>query len=59
MELGDASVPRSFEVTLRLPPGLTEEQVERLGVIATRCPVHRLLTHEREVSVTDHVEVMR
>jgi putative redox protein len=57
MEYGDAGVPRSFAVTLRLPPGLTDEQVDRLGVIATKCPVHRLLTHDREVSVTDRVEV--
>jgi putative redox protein len=59
MEYGDAGVPRSFTVTLRLPPGLTEEQVERLGVIATKCPVHRLLAHDREVAIADHVEVVR
>jgi putative redox protein len=57
MEYGEASVPRSFAVTLRLPPGLSDDQVDRLLVIAGKCPVHRLLSHEREVTVTDRVEV--
>ena len=57
MEYGDASVPRSFQVTLRLPRGLSEEQVERLLVIAGKCPIHRLLSHDREASITDRVEV--
>jgi uncharacterized OsmC-like protein len=35
---------------------LTDDQVERLKVIAGRCPVHRLLKHEREVAVNDRVE---
>ena len=56
MEYGDTSVPRSFAVTLRVPGALTDEQVERLKVIAGRCPVHRLLKHEREVAVNDRVE---
>ena len=57
MEYGDASVPRSFVVTVRLPRGLSDEQVDRLLVIAGKCPVHRLLSHEREVTVTDRVEI--
>jgi putative redox protein len=59
MEYGDASVPRSFEVTLRIPADLSDEQVERLRTIAGKCPVHRLLSHDREVSVTDRVELVR
>jgi putative redox protein len=58
MEYGDASVPRSFAVTVRLPRGLSQEQVERLKAIAGKCPVHRLLRHEREVTITDRVEVV-
>jgi putative redox protein len=57
MEYGDASVPRSFVVTLRLPRALSDEQVDRLLVIAGKCPVHRLLNREREVTVTDRVEI--
>ena len=41
MEYGSSSVPRSFEVTLRLPDELSEEQAERLVEIAGKCPVHR------------------
>jgi putative redox protein len=56
MEYGEASVPRSFEVILRVPDGLTEDQVERLRTIAGKCPIHRLLVRDREVDITDRVE---
>ena len=58
MEYGQSSVPRSFVVILRLPEGLTSEQVERLKVIAGKCPVHRALRHETEVSIEDRVELV-
>ena len=38
--------PTRFGLTLRLPSDLTEEQVERLRVIAAKCPVHRTLDGE-------------
>lgn len=59
MEYGDAGVPRSFAVTLRIPAELSDEQVERVRTIAGKCPVHRLLSHDRDVSVTDRVELVR
>jgi putative redox protein len=59
MEYGDDSVPRSFDVTVHVPAELSSEQAERLRVIAGKCPVHRLLAHEREVSITDRVELAR
>ncbi len=37
-------VPSAFAVTLHLPKALTDEQVERLRVIAGKCPVHRVLS---------------
>jgi putative redox protein len=43
-----------FDVTIRLPAALSDEQVERLEVIAGKCPVHRTLVGE--VEVNDHVE---
>jgi len=58
MEYGSSSVPRSFVVTLRLPKGLTSDQIERLKVIAGKCPVHRALSHETEVSIEDRVELV-
>jgi putative redox protein len=38
--------PTEFKLTLRLPSGLTDEQVERLSTIAAKCPVHRTLEGE-------------
>ena len=58
MEYGKASLPTSFEVTLKLPKELSEEQRQRLQVIAGKCPVHRVLSHEAEVEVTDRVEAV-
>jgi len=52
----DGYVPKSFEVTLRLPKELGEDQLERLKEIASRCPVHRILRHETDVAITDRVE---
>ena len=46
--------PSEFEVVLRLPRDLPEEQVERLVTIAGKCPVHRTLTGD--VTITERVE---
>jgi putative redox protein len=54
----DGYVPTRFDVTLRLPKELSEEQLERLRVIAGKCPVHRALKHETEVTVLDRVELV-
>ena len=56
MEQVEPSLPRSFTVTLRLPRDLSEDQVDRLKVIAGKCPVHRALSNETEVSIEDRVE---
>ena len=58
MEYGQSAVPSSFVVISRLPKELTEEQAERLNVIAGKCPVHRALSHETEVSIEDRVELV-
>jgi putative redox protein len=58
MEYDKPSVPSAFLVTLKLPERLSEEQRERLAVIAGRCPVHRVLSRETEVTVTDRVELV-
>ncbi len=42
--------PSSFEATVRLPPGLSEEQRERLMAIARKCPVHKVIVSETPVS---------
>jgi putative redox protein len=54
----DGHVPTAFEVTVRLPAGLSEEQRERLLAVASKCPVHRALTGQTTVSISDRVEVL-
>jgi len=47
--------PTKFSLELRLPQGCTDEQRERLQVIAAKCPIHRML--EGEVMFEDRVTV--
>jgi putative redox protein len=46
--------PTCFNLVLRLPDNLSDEQVERLNVIAAKCPIHRTL--EGEVTFEERVE---
>jgi putative redox protein len=46
--------PTRFRLTLRLPDDITDEQAERLQVIAAKCPVHRTL--DGEVMFEERVE---
>ena len=55
MEYGEKSEPRSFAVTVKLPHGLSEEQLQRIKVVAAKCPIHRALAGE--VEITDRVEL--
>jgi len=48
--------PTRFELVLRMPAHLDEEQRQRLTVIAAKCPVHRTL--EGEVLFEERVEVV-
>jgi putative redox protein len=54
----DGHVPKAFDLTVRLPGQLSEEQRERLLKIAAKCPVHRALTGETTVTISDRVEVL-
>jgi putative redox protein len=47
--------PTRFELVMKMPAHLSEEQVERLQVIAAKCPVHRTL--EGEVAFDERVEL--
>ena len=47
--------PTQFELVMKMPAHLSEEQVERLQVIAAKCPVHRTL--EGEVCFDERVEL--
>jgi putative redox protein len=46
--------PTKFELVMRLPADLPEEQVERLQIIAAKCPVHRAL--DGEVMFQERIE---
>jgi putative redox protein len=54
----ESFAPLSFAATLRLPPELSEEQRARLLVVARKCPVHKLLTGETPVVVSDRIEAL-
>jgi putative redox protein len=47
--------PTKFELVLKMPAHLDEQQIERLKVIAAKCPVHRTL--EGEVMFHERVEL--
>jgi putative redox protein len=49
--------PTKFELIMRLPDDLPEEQVEKLAVIAAKCPVHRAL--DGEVMFMERIERVR
>lgn len=46
--------PARFDVTLKLPPELGNYEAQALLAIASRCPVHRTL--KGEVQITDRIE---
>jgi putative redox protein len=52
----EGPVPTDFEVGLKLPQHLDEEQRRRLLVIATKCPVHKVLAGEAHVNVVERLE---
>ena len=57
MEFGDRYVPRSVDVTLHVAGDLSTDQVERLRVIAAKCPIHRMLAHDPDVTITDRIRL--
>jgi putative redox protein len=48
--------PTNFKTVLRLQADCSEEQIERLRVIAAKCPVHRTL--DGEVIFSERVELV-
>jgi putative redox protein len=51
----DRGSPTRFNLVMRMPAHLSEEQVEKLRVIAAKCPIHRTL--EGEVLFEERVEL--
>jgi putative redox protein len=48
--------PTKFNLVLRMPRGVSDEQLKRLKVIAAKCPVHRTL--DGEVMFNEKVELV-
>ena len=48
--------PTTFKTVTKMPAHLSDDQVDRLLVIAARCPVHRTL--EGEVAFDERVELV-
>jgi putative redox protein len=44
--LADRGCPTKFELVLRVPDHIPEDQLQRLLIIAAKCPVHRALDGE-------------
>jgi putative redox protein len=53
----ERGAPTRFDLVLRVPPGLSGEKIERLKVIAAKCPVHRAL--DGEVMFSERVETLQ
>lgn len=45
--------PTKFNLVVRLPAHLSDEQAERLAIIAAKCPIHRTL--EGEVAFSEKI----
>jgi len=52
----DGFVPCAYDVSVRLSPELSDEQRQRLLVVAGKCPVHRVIAAATPVVVSDTVE---
>ncbi|MCW3065625.1 MAG: OsmC family protein [Solirubrobacterales bacterium] len=52
----DRGCPTKFRLVMRLPSHLSEEQVERLKVIAAKCPIHRTL--DSDVMFDEQMELV-
>ncbi|MFL5871940.1 MAG: OsmC family protein [Solirubrobacterales bacterium] len=52
----EGPVPTRFEVGVKLPAELDDEQRRRLLVIAAKCPVHKVLAGEAHVAVVERLE---
>jgi putative redox protein len=48
--------PTKFKVEMHLPNGCSEDQIEKLRIIAAKCPVHRTL--EGEVMFEDDIKLV-
>jgi len=48
-------VAQAYALTVTLPAGLEDEQRERLFKIAAKCPVHKVLSGEASIEISDRL----
>jgi len=54
----DGTVPSTYAVALKLPAELSDEQRQRLLVVAAKCPVHKVLVGAASVTVSERLEAL-
>jgi putative redox protein len=54
---GTPDTPPKFKVEIRIPAQLSDEQLERIQVIAHKCPVHRTLL-ANDVEIDDSLKLI-
>jgi putative redox protein len=54
---GGPDAPAAFRVEIKVPAELSDEQRERLLVIASKCPVHRTLAAQ-DVKIEDDLQMV-
>ena len=47
---GEGQLPTRYDVVIKLPEAMPDEQVERIRAIGGKCPVHRALTGKVEIT---------
>jgi putative redox protein len=53
MKSDSERMPTHFAVEVALPAGLDDEQRRKLMLIAAKCPVHKLLEHGAEITLSE------
>jgi putative redox protein len=53
----DRGCNTTFKLVMRLPSSCTQEQIDKLRIIAAKCPVHRTL--DGEVSFDERIEIVQ
>lgn len=56
MGYDEKATPSTFQVTVRIPERLDQDQQDRVLEIAGKCPVHRALATQTHVSIHDRIE---
>ncbi|HEY5977817.1 MAG TPA: OsmC family protein [Solirubrobacterales bacterium] len=48
-------IAKAYELTVTLPGGLDEDQRERLFKVAAKCPIHKVLSGDASIEISDRL----